>query len=83
MLLKQFFIYKIHTICFHLSLLDSCDGGVARGKFEVIKEGWFDSDRASNGVRDERDAGGGSGGGRMRRGMYGSMSMVATRKSLR
>ena len=30
-------------------------------------------ERASNGVRDERDAGGGSGGGRMRRGVYGSM----------
>ena len=64
-------------------LLDACDGGVAREKYEVIKEGWFDSERASNGVRDERVVGGGSGGGRMRRGVYGSMSTVATRKSLR
>ena len=55
---------KIPIVFFHLLLLDACDGGVARKKYEVIKEGWFDSERASNGVRGERDAGGGSGGGR-------------------
>ena len=37
---------KIPIIFFLLLLLDACDGGVARQKYEVIKEGWFNSERA-------------------------------------
>ena len=65
---------------FHLLSLGVWNAGVAREKYGAIKEGWLEIERASTVVVDVWWVGGGSGGGRMRRGLYGSISVVATRK---
>ena len=49
--------------------------GEVREKYEVFKEGCFESGSASNGLGGTRCRWC-SGGGRMRRGVWGSMSMV-------
>ena len=56
---------------------------MVRLKYEVIKEGWFGAERVPTETGVRCCWGGGSGGGRMRRGVKGCIGVEATTKSLR